>query len=58
VSEIVDCSFEGNEFWMVTNFTPGSRVQVRDRTRGSLLLRPASEPGQLQARWNARTERG
>jgi hypothetical protein len=31
---------------------------VRDRTRGSLLLRPASEPGQLQARWNARTERG
>jgi G8 domain len=58
VSEVVDCSFDGNEFWMASNFTPGSRIQVRDGTRGTLVLQPASGPGQLQARWNARMQRG
>jgi hypothetical protein len=58
VSEIVDCAFDGNEFWMASKFTRGSRVQVRDAIRGALVLRPASEPGQLQVRWNARVQRG
>jgi hypothetical protein len=58
LSEVVDCSFDGNEFWMASKFTPGSRVQVRDATGGNLVLRPVGEAGQLQARWNARAQRG
>ena len=58
LSLVVDCSFDGNEFWMANGLTPGSRVQVRDAARGQLVLRPPGQAGQFNARWNARTERG
>jgi len=58
VSAVIDCAFSGNEFWMDSEFTPGSRIEVRDRTRGSLVLQPRSETGQLQARWNVLVQRG
>ena len=57
VSAVVDCRFSGNEFWMASKFTPGSRIQVRDRIRGALVLQPRGGPGQFQARWNARVQR-
>jgi G8 domain len=58
VSAVIDCNFSGNEFWMDSGFTPGSRIEVRDRARGSLLLQPRGETGQLQAKWNVLVQRG
>jgi hypothetical protein len=58
VSAVVNCTFSGNEFWMASGFTPGSHIQVQDGARGALVLRPRSDPGQFQARWNARVQRG
>jgi hypothetical protein len=58
VSAVIDCSFSGNEFWMDSGFTPGSRIEVRDPTRGALVLQPRGETGQLQAKWNVLVQRG
>jgi G8 domain len=54
---VLGCRFDGNEFWLADGILAGSRISVRDRIHGSLLLRRADQPGSLQPRWNARVTR-
>jgi hypothetical protein len=54
VVDIVDCSFAGNEFWLGPHIGEGSRIRVRDKAHGSILLQRLDRPGDLVAKWNAR----
>lgn len=51
---IVNCSFEGNEFWLGSTIHPASQIRVDDAIRGTLTLRRADQPGALRPEWNAR----
>lgn len=50
---IVDCGFEGNEFWLGSTIHPASQIHVKDAIRGSITLRRADQPGALRSEWNA-----
>jgi hypothetical protein len=56
VVDILDCRFAGNEFSLGAHIGADSRIRVRDRTHGSIILRRADGPGTLVPRWNARVE--
>jgi hypothetical protein len=52
--DIVDCSFEGNEFWLDTNIHPDSYIRVQDPVHGSIALQRADKAGEYRPEWNAR----
>jgi hypothetical protein len=52
--DVVDCSFEGNEFWLSSGIHPESAVRVQDAAHGSLELRRADQAGSTKPQWNAR----
>jgi hypothetical protein len=49
----VDCTFNGNEFWLDSDIGPKATVEVQDSTRGHLYLRRTGSAGTPTARWNA-----
>jgi len=51
--ELLDCHFDGNEFWLAQGLNPHSSVRVTDATHGDLTLRPPSQPGTYRAAWDA-----
>ena len=53
--DVVNCSFDGNEFWLSDGIEPGSRIRVQDARLGSLLLQRADQGGRLRSDWNARS---
>jgi hypothetical protein len=54
--DILDCGFSGNEFWLAPRIQPGSRINVKDATHGSIVLRRADQPGTFQPKWDARVQ--
>lgn len=56
--DVLDCAFEGNEFWVGDAVPAGSFIHVRDALHGDLTLRRKDQPGQLRAEWNARVTPG
>lgn len=57
IVDIVDCSFEGNEFLLGPKIGAGSRIRVKDKTHGSIILRRADRSsGSPVKKWNARVE--
>jgi hypothetical protein len=51
--DLVNCTFGGNELWLDTGMTAGSRVRIQDRARGALLARRVGQPGAPRPQWNA-----
>jgi hypothetical protein len=56
VFDIVDSTFAGNAFWLARGIHPDSRIRVRDRAHGSILLQRADRSGSFRAGWNARVQ--
>jgi hypothetical protein len=54
--DVIDCTFEGNEFWLDAGIQPGSRIAVRDKVHSSIVLRRADQAGTFKAAWNARVQ--
>ncbi|MGH2572282.1 MAG: G8 domain-containing protein [Actinomycetota bacterium] len=52
--EVLDCSFEGNEFWLASNIHPQSLILVRDPIHGAISLHRVDLEGDLLPEWNAR----
>jgi hypothetical protein len=50
---IVNCTYEGNEFWLGDKIHPASRILIEDPRYGALTLRRADQPGSLRPMWNA-----
>jgi hypothetical protein len=50
---ILDCHFEGNEFWLGSTIHPSSQIQIKDAIRGSITLRRVDQLGTLRPEWNA-----
>jgi hypothetical protein len=55
--DVVDCRFDGNEFWLASGIGADSRIRVHDRSHGSIVLRRADQPGTLRPTWNARVQK-
>jgi hypothetical protein len=53
IHRVVNCSFEGNEFWLAGDIRPESLIQVQDGLLGTLQLRRADQPGVPRPEWNA-----
>ncbi len=51
--ELVDCTYEGNEFWVDSAAHPDARIQVSDAEHGSITLRRFDQPGTPVPAWNA-----
>jgi hypothetical protein len=51
--EIVNCSFEGNAFFLDPGIPDGSVIHVVDGAHGSIMLHPEGGPGQRNNDWNA-----
>jgi hypothetical protein len=51
--ELVDCVYEGNEFWVDSAAHPDARIQVSDAEHGSITLRRFDQPGTPVPAWNA-----
>jgi hypothetical protein len=51
--DVIDCSFDGNEFWLDSDVVARSAIEVRDRTHGAIVLRRADQSGTLERAWNA-----
>lgn len=51
--DVVDCTFDGNEFWLSSSVDPASVINVQDATHGSITLRRRDQPGSFVKRWNA-----
>jgi hypothetical protein len=54
VFDIVDCDFDGNEFWLEPDIDEASVIRVQDEVHGSIQLRRADQAGDLNDAWNAR----
>lgn len=55
---IVDCGFEGNEFWLGPDIHPASRIRLQDPSHGNLTLRRLDQPGMIRPEWNASVSQG
>lgn len=53
-TDIVDCRFSGNEFWLANSLLTGTIIRVNDSAHGSIKLTPASTGGEYRPEWNAR----
>lgn len=49
----VDCTFEGNEFWLDDDVNPDATIEVQDPTHGTMTLRRQSDGSTTKAEWNA-----
>jgi hypothetical protein len=52
--DIIDCSFEGNEFWFVSDINSNSYIRVQDSVHGAISLQRADKEGEYRPEWNAR----
>jgi G8 domain len=56
VVDIVDCTFKGNAFLLGSKIGADSRIRVKDKVHGSIILRRADRSGRPVKQWNARVE--
>jgi hypothetical protein len=54
VFDVVNCTFDGNEFWLDPDIHEASVIRVQDDVHGSIELRRGDQPGDLDEAWNAR----
>jgi G8 domain-containing protein len=52
-ADIIDCTFQGNEFWLGSNIPSTSLIRVQDNLHGALQLRQKDQPGVYTPWWNA-----
>jgi hypothetical protein len=50
--DFVDCTFEGNAFYLAEGVPTDSRIKVQGGNLGSLMVHPPGGPGQAKAEWN------
>jgi hypothetical protein len=55
--DFVDCTFEGNEFWLADGLPDQTNLRV-DGPGGSFVVRPADQPGDPRPAWNATVSGG
>lgn len=55
--EIVDCSFDGNEFWLAEQINPRSELRVSNGSQGVYFVRRHDQDGEFNSDWNARVTR-
>jgi hypothetical protein len=53
VLNIINCTFEANEFWLASDIHPGTHIDLSDPARGKITLRRADQPGLFRPEWNA-----
>lgn len=53
VYEFVNCSFDGNAFWIAEGVPADAQIHVVDATNGSIMLHPPGGPGERIGDWNA-----
>jgi hypothetical protein len=51
--DVVNCTFEGNPFWLASDIDPASVIHVNDDVHGSITLRRGDRPGTFVPAWNA-----
>jgi G8 domain-containing protein len=51
--ELVDCTYEGTEFWVTDDVHPSTRLYVQDAVHGSITLARSDQPGEYRPDWNA-----
>jgi hypothetical protein len=51
--DLVDCSFEDNEFFLHQSAAPETRLRVRDRAHGRITVQRWDRPGRPKREWNA-----
>jgi hypothetical protein len=56
--EFLNCTYDGNAFWLAHPLTDVVDIRVRDAVHGSLTLRPAGKHGELRIDWNAAVSAG
>ena len=49
----IDCTYEGNEFWLADKLSPKTILEVTDAEHGHVYLRPRNQPGTYVPDWNA-----
>ena len=49
----IDCTYEGNEFWLADKLSPKTILEVTDAVHGHVYLRPKNQPGTYVPEWNA-----
>ncbi|HEV7762211.1 MAG TPA: hypothetical protein VGO78_24545, partial [Acidimicrobiales bacterium] len=50
--DFVDCTFEGNAFWVAQGVPADSQIRVLRGNLGSVLVHPPGGPGTRKAAWN------
>jgi hypothetical protein len=50
--DFVDCTFEGNAFYLAEGVPADSQIRVQGGTLGSLNVHPPGGPGEPKAEWN------
>jgi hypothetical protein len=51
--DFVDCTFEGNAFWLEEGVPTDSQIRVVGGNLGSFTVYPPGGPGEARAEWNA-----
>jgi G8 domain len=51
--DFVDCTFEGNEFWLGDGLPEQTVLRVEGGSDGSFVVRPADQRGAARPEWNA-----
>lgn len=50
---VIDCLFDGNEFWLDSQIHPDSYIRVQDALHGTISLQRADKSGDFWPEWNA-----
>jgi hypothetical protein len=50
---LLNCTFEGNEFWLAPDIHPATRIRVQDPVHGMITVRRADQAGTFRPEWNA-----
>ncbi|MGH9119724.1 MAG: hypothetical protein ACRD0A_18185 [Acidimicrobiales bacterium] len=56
--DFVDCTFDGNEFWLADDVPADTLLTVEGGQHGSLIVRRADQPGEPRPQWNASVTQG
>jgi hypothetical protein len=56
--DLINCTYEGNEFYLHPNAAPGTRLRVRDRAHDRITVQRWDRPGMPRRRWNASVRPG
>jgi hypothetical protein len=51
--DFVDCTFEGNAFWLGDGLPEQTILRVEGGSDGSFVVRPADQRGDARPEWNA-----